>query len=203
MSVTSSPARQMSWHKPRQRVSLLAELALKRESVSRKLAELREQHSPDGRPLAQEKAAALVGVSMRQWQRWEAGESVPYPRNLGMIADAFGFDVSEFYDDTDRPDLKLVAGNADKLDLILAELGRARDERLLALADLEAARVERAAMQRIIETQNELLERQEELLAKMEARLMALEAVDRALASLEARDGEGQPERRTRPANGA
>lgn len=100
MSAVSSPSRQMSWQPGRQRVSVLAALAIRKETVSRRLLKLREDHpQPDGDPLPQERAAQRVGVSVRQWQRWEGGDSIPYPRNLGAIADTFDFDVNEFYSD--------------------------------------------------------------------------------------------------------
>ena len=115
----SSPKK--SWQTSRQRVSVLAELAIKKETVSRKLAELREAHN-----LTQERAAAHVGVTMRQWQRWEGGASVPYPRNLDAIAEKFGIGVQEFFDEPRSP-----TGNGageTQLDRIERMLTDARDE---------------------------------------------------------------------------
>lgn len=94
MYAVSTPSRQKSWQDPRQRVSVLAELAIHKKTVVDKLASLREDHD-----LTQEKAAQAVGVTVRQWQRWESGASVPYPRNLDAIAGHFGFEVSEFFTD--------------------------------------------------------------------------------------------------------
>ncbi len=71
-------------------------MALRREYIAERLAELREQHS-----LTQEQAAGRVGVTLRQWQRWESGESMPYPRNLDAIASNFGLSVAEFFDETE------------------------------------------------------------------------------------------------------
>lgn len=98
MSYASSPSRKKSWQTGRERVSVLAELAIRKETVSRKLAELRDAHD-----LTQERAAAHVGVTMRQWQRWEGGQSVPYPRNLDAIAERFGIGVEEFFDEPRDP----------------------------------------------------------------------------------------------------
>lgn len=84
----------MSWRRQPSRVSVLAEMALRREKIAQRLGELRESNS-----LTQEQAAAKVGVTLRQWQRWEAGESVPYPRNMDTVASHFGMSVSEFFDD--------------------------------------------------------------------------------------------------------
>lgn len=84
----------MSWRRGQRRVSVLAEMALRRERIAARLGELRERDS-----LTQEQAAARVGVTLRQWQRWEYGESVPYPRNMDQIATKFGISVVEFFDE--------------------------------------------------------------------------------------------------------
>lgn len=68
-------------------------MALRKERVAERLLQLREVHS-----LTQEQAAAHVGVTMRQWQRWEAGDSMPYARNLEQIAERFEVPVADFYD---------------------------------------------------------------------------------------------------------
>jgi transcriptional regulator with XRE-family HTH domain len=72
-------------------------MALRKERVVQRLVDLREQNS-----LTQEQAAQKVGVTHRQWQRWEAGESMPYPRNLDLIATRFGITVAGFFDDEDE-----------------------------------------------------------------------------------------------------
>ena len=143
MSAVSSPSRQKSWRTGRERVSVLAELAIKKETVSRRLAELRDE-----RDLSQEKAAALVGVTMRQWQRWEAGESVPYPRNLDAIAEHFGINVASFFED-DRPrvtDTNPQPSQLDRLEQKLdaqAELLRTMLEAIIPLLeDRERAQLE-------------------------------------------------------------
>lgn len=112
----------MSWHGQRPRVSVLAEMARDRERIALLLADLRERHA-----LTQEQAAAKVGVTLRQWQRWEAGTSVPYPRNIELVAARFGIDVAEFFDPptvipTDAARLEA------KLDQVLAELADVRRE---------------------------------------------------------------------------
>lgn len=98
MYAVSSMPRQKSWREGRRRVSVLAEMALRKERVVERLVQLREQHS-----LSQEQAAQKVGVTSRQWQRWEAGESMPYPRNFDLIAQRFGISVVEFFDDIPAP----------------------------------------------------------------------------------------------------
>lgn len=106
MYVASTPSRQKSWKERRLRVSVLAEMAIRRERVAQRLAQLRETHD-----LTQEQAAARVGVvTTRQWQRWEAGESTPYPRNLDAIAAAFGIEVADFFtNDAAMPDESMTA----------------------------------------------------------------------------------------------
>jgi len=103
MAVMSRPYMKKSWQSGRERVSVLAALAIHKETVMQRLLQIRWDHreEPD-KPLSMEKAAARVDVSWRTWQRWEAGDSIPYPRNLGLIADAYGFNVSEFYNDKAR-----------------------------------------------------------------------------------------------------
>jgi transcriptional regulator with XRE-family HTH domain len=101
MQVMARKSRKKTWQTGRQRVSVEATLAIQRENVVQRLLKLRvEIGHPEkpGEPLPQDQAAARAGVTARQWQRWESGASVPYARNLSAVADAFGFDVSEFYD---------------------------------------------------------------------------------------------------------
>jgi len=71
--------------------------------------------------LTQEQAQRLVGVkSIRTYQKWEHGESNPYPRNWAKIAEAFGTtreelegrppaDVEELEDQLDRIEAKIDA----------------------------------------------------------------------------------------------
>lgn len=99
-------------------------MALRAERIAQRLTELRESHD-----LTQEQAAHKVGVTSRQWQRWEAGQSTPYPRNLDTIASRFNVSTGEFFDSMrddvqptqlDRIELAL-AGIAAKLDALQAD----------------------------------------------------------------------------------
>ena len=109
----------MSWHGQPRRVSVLAEMALRQEKVSERLRELRERNG-----LSQEDAARKVGITHRQWQRWESGDSMPYPRSLDMVASTFGISVAEFFDPpeptVDQSQLDRIEG---KLDQLLALVG--------------------------------------------------------------------------------
>jgi transcriptional regulator with XRE-family HTH domain len=102
----------MSWQERHRPVSLLADMALRQERVAQRLAELRERHA-----LSQEKAAQKVGITHRQWQRWENGQSMPRPGNLGEVALAFGVPVTTFYEEDDAPELE-----KSKLDEAIAQL---------------------------------------------------------------------------------
>jgi transcriptional regulator with XRE-family HTH domain len=136
MQDVSRRAVQKTWRGRRAAVSVLAEMALRQEKVAERLAILRERQA-----LTQEQAAAKVGVTLRQWQRWEAGQSMPYPRNLELIASRFGFSVADFFDA--EPDLG-ANGQSQlerieaKLDLLLAALATPRVAGDRAVAELLA-----------------------------------------------------------------
>lgn len=104
-------------------------MALRRERIAERLAQLRE-HSG----LTQEQAAQKVGITHRQWQRWESGESVPYPRNLEVIASRFGITVAEFFDDMPPSDGQML----ERIEAMEAEIMAA-----LRKQDKRAAEIER------------------------------------------------------------
>lgn len=126
----------MSWRPARKRVSVIAEMALRRERISERLGELREQSS-----LTQEQAAGRVGVTLRQWQRWESGESIPYPRNLDAIASKFGLSVAEFFDETENASLReAVAQLRDEVTELRAGLATLSADVLRHTRELEELR---------------------------------------------------------------
>jgi transcriptional regulator with XRE-family HTH domain len=112
----------MSWHGQPRRVSVLAEMALRQEKVSERLRELRERNG-----LSQEDAARKVGITHRQWQRWESGDSMPYPRSLDMVASTFGISVAEFFDPAepvvDQSQLDRIEAKLDQVLAILKQPG--------------------------------------------------------------------------------
>lgn len=166
MYVMSTPSRQKSWQNGRERVSVLAALAVKKETVSRVLAELREQHKPPGsdKPLSQEKAAARVGVTGRQWQRWESGESEPYLRNLEAVASAFNVPVDRFLTMEEQDD------DATTSVLSLEEVRTEFREYVRELnAKLDVAQKDRAGLRSEIETQNKNLRTQTQVLGRIVA----------------------------------
>lgn len=89
-----------------------------------RLRELREQNA-----LSQEDAASRVGITLRQWQRWETGESEPYKRNLLRLASAFDVHVGYFFDTPDRD------GEPSQMDRIEAKVDRLVAQINLVLGD--------------------------------------------------------------------
>ena len=95
-----------------------------RELIPRRLKEVRHRHG-----LTQQAAAARIGITPRQWMRWEARQSQPYPRNLQAIATEFREPIESFFE----PDPRRVDHRTDlevqlqviesKLDMILTALG--------------------------------------------------------------------------------
>ena len=90
MPAVSTPPRNLPWQTRRQAVNLLDLMAAQKAQVQERLAQLRDTYD-----LTQEEAAAKVGVNLRQWQRWEAGDSRPYTRNLEAVARAFGVSTDD------------------------------------------------------------------------------------------------------------
>jgi transcriptional regulator with XRE-family HTH domain len=110
---------QKSWQPRRERVSVLAMVAKNPGIVSDRLREIRATHGDAHGDMPQEEAARRVKVGVRTWQRWEAGESVPYPRNIEAIAHAFDVSVEEFFEGATQTQLDRIE---DKLDEILLRL---------------------------------------------------------------------------------
>ncbi|HTE63676.1 MAG TPA: helix-turn-helix domain-containing protein [Solirubrobacteraceae bacterium] len=145
-------------------------MAIQKETVVRRLTELRERHADPqtGKPLPQEKAAARVGVTMRQWQRWESGGSLPYPRNLEAIADAFQFPVADFFDEP-QPDAATSLSEGG----VTARLDQMQ-------AELEAARADRQDLAAQIAKQNANLAKQSQILERLEQLVLVLTGQDEA-----------------------
>lgn len=177
MYVESRQSHKKSWQESRARVSVLADLAIRKETVVRKLTELRAAHD-----LTQERAAAKVGVTVRQWQRWEGGASVPYARNLSQVADAFGFDVGEFDDGQGPREPEKPAGvsTSDKLDMILANQAAMMDR----LDAIEAMLVSgKDLIERLDSLQAAITEKQDALLPGVQEFLREAQATPRAARS--------------------
>lgn len=109
-------------------------MALRRERLVERLEELRERHG-----LSQEDAARKVGITHRQWQRWESGDSTPYPSSLSKIASAFGITVAEFFDEEGLPPAKTPDPQLDRLEDMLNALLAGQAEAAVRLARIEEA----------------------------------------------------------------
>lgn len=94
MPVVSIPMSQKTWRKHAEVVNLLEALAERETEIASRLAGLRRAHG-----LSQEGAAHKAGVSLRQWQRWETGESEPRNSTLNRVADKFDVAVGELLDE--------------------------------------------------------------------------------------------------------
>lgn len=88
-------------------------MAEQQARVSERIKKIREDHS-----LTQEQAASRAEVTLRQWQRWESGESTPYKSSLEKVARAFRVPPAEFYDEVDD----LPPGRMDDVERKLAAL---------------------------------------------------------------------------------
>lgn len=196
MSVVAIASRKKSWQTGRHRVSVEAALAIQRENVMQRLVRLRQEVGhPDkpGEPLPQDQAAQRAGVTARQWQRWESGASVPYARNLSAVADAYGFDVGEFYD---GPAGQLPAATPSPFPAVDSDERLARLETMLSRGIAEQDR-----MGELIEHQNALLARQSKILEGIEnllnLQLSAARQMEAAAAEMRAETERRQSPRST------
>ena len=73
------------------------EMALQQRSVGRRIAQLRME-----RHLTQEAAADKAGVTLRAYQKWEAGGGIQYS-NLQKLAEVFSVPVEQITGDVPTP----------------------------------------------------------------------------------------------------
>lgn len=66
---------------------------LLKERIARHLTEIRERKG-----MTQDQVAREVGVTTRQYQRWEGAMSTPYWRNIEALAEALGVSPTEIVD---------------------------------------------------------------------------------------------------------
>jgi transcriptional regulator with XRE-family HTH domain len=91
----------MSWQSLQEQGNVLLDLAEKQRRVQERLARYRAEMAPPGKKrLTQEEAADAAGVPLRQWQRWEKGETVPHLSNLARLSTALGIPLDDFRDVT-------------------------------------------------------------------------------------------------------
>jgi transcriptional regulator with XRE-family HTH domain len=94
MEAVSTLPRKKSWQTKAEVRSVEAQMAITRERVMAQMLRLRQMHGSEDDPMSQEEAAHTAGVSARTWQRWEAGDTVPYARNLSTVAEKFGLPLA-------------------------------------------------------------------------------------------------------------
>lgn len=82
--------------------------------VAQRLLALREDLG-----ISQEEAVARTdgAVTLRQWQRWEKGESEPYKRNIAKLSDVFSIPISDFFEQKTEDDTQL-----DRIERMLLEV---------------------------------------------------------------------------------
>lgn len=93
------------------------------EDVGRRIRQARETNRPE---LSQEAAAHEVGVSVKQYGRWERGESSPRHDKWERLADVLGVPVNDIRGEPPavaEHELRIQLNRIEeKLDLILAAL---------------------------------------------------------------------------------
>jgi transcriptional regulator with XRE-family HTH domain len=92
----SSPGVKVAATNDRQRLTFALQMALDRQRAGAELAALREEAR-----MTQAELVEKTGLSLRQIQRYEAGESMPRWKNLDKLAEALGPKVYEIVRDDD------------------------------------------------------------------------------------------------------
>lgn len=110
---TTGTSRTSSW--PR---SVALEMAIESQAIGRRIAELRNQAH-----LTQPVVAERVGVSLRAYQKWEAGKTRPNWTNLEHLAEVFGVKEDEIIGDATLDDeASQLSRMENKLDWIMDAL---------------------------------------------------------------------------------
>ena len=84
--------------------SFAIEMALQQRAMGRRIAQLRERAH-----LTQEAAADKAGVTLRAYQKWEAGGGIQYA-NLQKLAEVLQVPVDQITGEPSTPDLSLPNG---------------------------------------------------------------------------------------------
>lgn len=89
--------------------------------------------------LSQEEAVARTdgAITLRQWQRWEKGESEPYKRNLAKLSEVFSIPIGDFFSAPPQ-DLDQLDRIEVMLQEVLSRLPSAEDAKAQLAADIEA-----------------------------------------------------------------
>lgn len=141
------------------RATFLLEVALDRARIKQRFAKLLydervRRGGGDARRFPQPEMAQLLGIGMRQYQRWEDPDdgSLPYWRNIEAIGEKLDVDVSDLFNAVQQLEPEESPEPADLASLrreLATEIGRLRDvtdqleERLAELAPPQQARGQR------------------------------------------------------------
>lgn len=129
------------------------EMALQQRAMGRRIAQLRERAH-----LTQEAAAERAGVTLRAYQKWEAGGGIQYA-NLQKLATALKATVEEITGEAETPSPFRVG---EQIDDMAAEFRRYVKELQAGIAEnsrlLEAARSEREAIRALLAKQEDILD---------------------------------------------
>jgi transcriptional regulator with XRE-family HTH domain len=132
--------------------SLAVEMALQQRATGRRIAQLRERAH-----LTQEAAADKAGVTLRAYQKWEAGGGIQFA-NLQRLAEALNTSVEQITGEVETPSPFRVS---EQLDGVTTDFHGRVDEvevRLERIETLLQARLEHdERMAALIEKQNQLL----------------------------------------------
>jgi transcriptional regulator with XRE-family HTH domain len=139
--------------------SLAVEMALQQRATGRRIAQLRERAH-----LTQEAAADRAGVTLRAFQKWEAGGGIQYS-NLQRLAEALRTTVEEITGEAETPSPFKVS---DQLDDVTSAFHARVDDVEGRLGKIEQALVRRVQhdehVEALLEKQNKLLDDQTRLL---------------------------------------
>jgi transcriptional regulator with XRE-family HTH domain len=166
------------------------EMALQQRAMGRRIAQLRERGH-----LTQEAAAERAGVTLRAYQKWEAGGGIQYA-NLQKLATALKASVEEITGEAETPSPFRVG---EQIDDMAAEFRRYVKELQAGIAEnnrlLEAAQSEREAIRDLLKIQESILKDMRQVADEFPAKA-EMDALRVELARIEERDRAAEAERR-------
>jgi transcriptional regulator with XRE-family HTH domain len=150
--------------------NLAVEMTLRQRAMGRRIAELRERAH-----LTQEAAADKAGVTLRAYQKWEAGGGIQYA-NLQKLADVFSVPVDRITGEEATPDPFQTASQLDRIEKTLETASVERQDLVAHLA----ARI--AEQNQLLSRQSKIIEGIERLLSRQSA---VLESIEKTVAVLQ------------------
>lgn len=139
--------------------SLAVEMALQQRAMGRRIAQLRERAH-----FTQEVAADKAGVTLRAFQKWEAGGGIQYA-NLQKLAEALDVSVEQITGETETPNPFRISDQMDGgFDEFREHVGSLHARLDQIQAELETASTERQDLSAQLEQQNQNLTEQSTIL---------------------------------------